>query len=210
MAFSPALRLFGMCVAYVVHHTCTMPAVEYRSAHVCRILIGACNPMPCPILCDGLCCGQCCDSAVTVLCCDCAVTDWCLRSNTVPASPLDAVSFRFFDSWYREAIGPMTNLSSLGIAGLSGALSAVIVTPVELTMISQQRFGGSVADTIKEIRKAKGWTGLQRGFSSTMLRETGWTFVRQLRQHFGPFLRITQLYTPQWEVLYLVPMLVRY
>lgn len=99
--------------------------------------------------------------------------------NAASIAPISAVQYTgnmFLDSMYRETIGPMTNLSSLGIAGLSGALSAVIVTPVELTMISQQRFGGSVVETIKKMKKSKGWTGLQRGFSTTMLRETGWTF----------------------------------
>jgi len=62
------------------------------------------------------------------------------------------------------------------LAGLiGGSVSGIARTPVELTMIQQQRFGGSACDVVSKIVSRCGVTGLTRGMFSTTLREAAFT-----------------------------------
>ena len=66
-------------------------------------------------------------------------------------------------------------LQKLAVAIGAGAISSLIVTPAELIMISQQRLGGSVASTLKDVWSTSGLRGMMRGFAPTTWREMGWT-----------------------------------
>lgn len=99
--------------------------------------------------------------------------------NAFAVAPISAFQYAgngILESCYQKYIGQTSSTSVLCIAGISGALSTSIVTPVEMVMISQQRFGGSISSTTRDIIRAKGIRGLFRGISTTTLRETGWTF----------------------------------
>ena len=63
----------------------------------------------------------------------------------------------------------------LAVAVGAGAVSSLFVTPAELIMISQQRFGGSVVSTMKDVWGSSGARGFMRGFAPTTWREMGWT-----------------------------------
>lgn len=63
----------------------------------------------------------------------------------------------------------------LAVAVGAGAVSSLFVTPAELIMISQQRLGGSIASTTKDVWGKSGVRGLMRGFAPTTWREMGWT-----------------------------------
>eukprot|EP00656_Telonema_subtile_P038689 TRINITY_DN4390_c0_g4_i1.p1 TRINITY_DN4390_c0_g4~~TRINITY_DN4390_c0_g4_i1.p1 ORF type:complete len:641 (-),score=132.66 TRINITY_DN4390_c0_g4_i1:141-2063(-) len=63
----------------------------------------------------------------------------------------------------------------VGLAALSGMVSTFLVSPCELVMISQQRLGGTMLGEARNIWGAHGMAGLLRGFTPTLVRETGWT-----------------------------------
>eukprot|EP00729_Bicosta_minor_P023091 gene23091-16511_t len=75
-------------------------------------------------------------------------------------------------------------LQKLAVAIGAGAISSLIVTPAELIMISQQRLGGSVASTLKDVWSTSGLRGMMRGFAPTTWREMGWTGVQEDSKFF--------------------------
>lgn len=69
----------------------------------------------------------------------------------------------------------MTDSEVMGAALLGGALSAMYTSPVELAMVQQQNFGGSLPATMKRIVGTTGVLGLARGFPAAALRDGTWT-----------------------------------
>jgi hypothetical protein len=67
-------------------------------------------------------------------------------------------------------------IPTLMTAATTGALSAAVVAPAELVMISQQRSGDSVWQVLKQIGNVHGVKGYFRGLTATATREAGWTF----------------------------------
>jgi len=57
---------------------------------------------------------------------------------------------------------------------MGGVMSGFICAPMELILIQQQRFGGSMASTFSSVISKHGLTGLFRGLSSTCGREGLW------------------------------------
>lgn len=71
---------------------------------------------------------------------------------------------------------PLSSTEEISSALLGGALSAFYTTPVELTMVQQQNFGGSMPGTTVHIMKTYGvWRGLSRGFMATAARDSLYT-----------------------------------
>mmetsp|Transcript_11605 Transcript_11605/g.33443 ORF Transcript_11605/g.33443 Transcript_11605/m.33443 type:complete len:282 (+) Transcript_11605:66-911(+) len=66
----------------------------------------------------------------------------------------------------------LTPLEDAAGSAAGGAVSALWVSPVELVMIQQQRFGGSVAHTLCRIQRNFGWYGFSRGYLATGLRDS--------------------------------------
>ena len=64
----------------------------------------------------------------------------------------------------------------MGVAAAAGAVSAMVVSPAELVMITQQRVGGTMTGAISEIWATQGLSGLMRGIVPTIIREAGWVF----------------------------------
>ena len=75
----------------------------------------------------------------------------------------------------RKKAQPISLPAELGISALSGVLSAVVVSPAELVMISQQRFGNSLKAAAAEVIRKNGVRGVFRGIVPTAAREGGWT-----------------------------------
>lgn len=76
------------------------------------------------------------------------------------------------------AAGSGTNLTpvqEMSSALIGGAISAIYTTPVELTMIQQQNFGGSLPSTAARLVKEHGVGILRRGFLATAMRDGVYT-----------------------------------
>lgn len=70
----------------------------------------------------------------------------------------------------------LSNTEEISAALLGGALSAFYTAPVELTMVQQQNFGGSMLGTTMRIMNTYGvWKGLSRGFMATASRDAIYT-----------------------------------
>lgn len=69
-------------------------------------------------------------------------------------------------------LNPVQEMSS---ALLGGAISAIYTSPVELAMIQQQNFGGSLFSTAGRIVQQRGVVGLTRGFVATASRDGVYT-----------------------------------
>jgi len=85
-------------------------------------------------------------------------------------------SMGFFAKRLREA-GCSQQQTQMGGAFLGGLVSGIPCSMWELTMIQQQRFGGSIASTPVRVMKEYGTTGLFRGMSMTMGRECLFTLA---------------------------------
>ena len=66
---------------------------------------------------------------------------------------------------------PMTALEEMSSALLGGSISAMYTSPVELSMIQQQNFGGSFPAAVKKV----GIQGLPRGFMACATRDAIYT-----------------------------------
>lgn len=69
----------------------------------------------------------------------------------------------------------LTPVEEVSSALVGGALSALYTSPVELAMIQQQNFGGSLWATAKRVARDRGPRGLGRGLATTMLRDACYT-----------------------------------
>jgi len=65
----------------------------------------------------------------------------------------------------------LTAVEDAASAAAAGVACAAYVSPVELLVIQQQRFGGSLADTCARMRRSFGMWGFARGFVATALRD---------------------------------------
>jgi len=65
----------------------------------------------------------------------------------------------------------LTAVEDVATAAAAGVACATYVSPVELIVIQQQRFGGSLADTCARMRRSFGGRGFTRGFVATALRD---------------------------------------
>ena len=85
-------------------------------------------------------------------------------------------SMGFFAKQLR-AIGCDSQQVQMGGAFLGGLVSGIPCSLWELTMIQQQRFGGSILGTPVRVMKEHGSSGLVRGMSMTMGRECLFTLA---------------------------------
>jgi solute carrier family 25 carnitine/acylcarnitine transporter 20/29 len=80
------------------------------------------------------------------------------------------------------------DLGEYGAAMLGGATAAIFASPVELVMIQQQMFGGSVINTSKRIINDFGVKGMFRGLAPAMLRDalyvSGFLGITPLSQNY--------------------------
>lgn len=93
--------------------------------------------------------------------------------NETGQAGLQFVNTGLFKKW---ALGgaqrPLTPAEDALSAAASGVVSAAYVSPVELVVIQQQRFGGGLLETCQRVRRSFGWWGFTRGFVSTALRDS--------------------------------------
>uniref|UniRef100_A0A7S0YV12 Mitochondrial carrier protein n=1 Tax=Hemiselmis tepida TaxID=464990 RepID=A0A7S0YV12_9CRYP len=82
----------------------------------------------------------------------------------------------FFAKLLRES-GCSQQQTQMGGAFLGGLVSGIPCSLWELTMIQQQRFGGSIGGTPVRVMKEYGTSGLFRGISMTMGRECLFTLA---------------------------------
>jgi solute carrier family 25 carnitine/acylcarnitine transporter 20/29 len=82
-----------------------------------------------------------------------------------------------FFAKYLRAAGCDQKQTQMGGAFLGGLVSGVPCSLWELTMIQQQRFGGSILGTPVRIAKERGALGLTRGITMTMGRECLFTLA---------------------------------
>lgn len=77
--------------------------------------------------------------------------------------------------WSRESTlsSNMSQFADVCAAFLGGVISTVSSSPIELVMIQQQRFGGSLLSTAQRIVQSRGYMseGLMRGYQAGMVRE---------------------------------------
>mmetsp|Transcript_26760 Transcript_26760/g.58185 ORF Transcript_26760/g.58185 Transcript_26760/m.58185 type:complete len:281 (+) Transcript_26760:74-916(+) len=66
----------------------------------------------------------------------------------------------------------LTTLEDISAASMSGIASAVYVSPVELVMVQQQRYGGTMVETFSRMLRNRGIPGLMRGFVPTAARDS--------------------------------------
>jgi len=66
----------------------------------------------------------------------------------------------------------LTHNQEIVAATIAGAVSGVPCCVMELTMIQQQRFGGSVLGTVRRVISEKGAQIMLRGISTTCGRES--------------------------------------
>lgn len=65
----------------------------------------------------------------------------------------------------------LTNAEVVGSSFIGGALSGFVCGPMELVMVQQQRFGGSVISTPKRLMQQQGFSALGRGIVTSCGRE---------------------------------------
>mmetsp|Transcript_4188 Transcript_4188/g.11687 ORF Transcript_4188/g.11687 Transcript_4188/m.11687 type:complete len:280 (+) Transcript_4188:107-946(+) len=75
---------------------------------------------------------------------------------------------RFLQGDSRRSLTPLEDMSA---AAAAGAASALYVSPVELVMIQQQNFGGTLAHTCARMHRSFGMYGFTRGYVATALRD---------------------------------------
>lgn len=69
----------------------------------------------------------------------------------------------------------INSTEEMASAVIGGAISAVYTSPVELTMIQQQNFGGTLVGTVSKIIKEKSVLALSRGLMATSSRDAVYT-----------------------------------
>jgi len=94
-------------------------------------------------------------------------------SNETGQAGLQFLTTGFFKRFARGNLGrPLSALEDAGAAAAGGAVSALYVSPVELVMIQQQRFGGSIQKTLWRLQRDFGLYGFARGYLATGLRDS--------------------------------------
>lgn len=94
--------------------------------------------------------------------------------------PMAAVQFfctGFFQRFLRDHAMSTQRTTMMGGAFLGGLVSGLPCCAFELTMIQQQRFGGTILGTLTRLRAESGSTVLLRGLSVTMGREGMFTLA---------------------------------
>jgi len=93
--------------------------------------------------------------------------------NETGQAGLQFLTTGFFKRFAHGHLGrSLTACEDAGAAAAGGAVSALWVSPVELVMIQQQRFGGSMQQTLGRLRRDFGWYGFARGYVATALRDS--------------------------------------
>lgn len=83
----------------------------------------------------------------------------------------------FFQKLLSPGDQPITPMNQMAAAFLGGVCSGIPCSVWELTMIQQQRFGGSLMDVCKRVTSENGVAGLGRGMSVTVGRESLFTMA---------------------------------
>jgi len=97
-------------------------------------------------------------------------------SNMATLTGLQFVSSGFLQKVVSgDAGGKMTWSQEVLCAFMGGAMSGPVCCTLELTMIQQQRFGGSFAGTLQRIVQTSGPQGLTRGLFASTGREAFYT-----------------------------------
>jgi len=91
--------------------------------------------------------------------------------NEMQMMGLQFVFTRLFQRINQNSDGTITRMQEVRSAIMGGAMSALFASPVELVMIQQQRFGGSMFHTISKISKEFGISKLTRGVLPAIYRD---------------------------------------
>lgn len=100
--------------------------------------------------------------------------------QAVNVAPITALQMFLNGLFEKKVFGatetkPLNDLEKMGAACLAGACSSVIYSPVDLTMIHQQKRGEGPLQTLQWIAQTHGVKGVWRGISAMALREAVYT-----------------------------------
>lgn len=104
---------------------------------------------------------------------------WCLYSNM---SVLTGIQFPLFgmisNAFTKGQDRKLTSVEQISAGFLGGAFSGIACAPMELVLIQQQKFGGSVFGTPAQLVRVHGAGSMYRGFLTSCGREgiftAGW------------------------------------
>lgn len=97
--------------------------------------------------------------------------------NVAPITALQMVANGVYEKYVFGATDtkPLSDIQKIGCSCLAGASSALLYSPVDLTMIQQQKLGLGPGATISHIMSEHGATTMLRGVCSMAVREALYT-----------------------------------
>jgi hypothetical protein len=97
--------------------------------------------------------------------------------NVAPITALQMVANGVYEKYIFGATEskPLNDVQKIGCSCLAGASSALLYSPVDLTMIQQQKLGMGPGATISHIMSTHGATTMLRGVTSMAVREALYT-----------------------------------